>query len=199
MVARKARDGFEERWAGRNDRPYGKRNRTGRKSRWYGEDDVTAETSREQTTEQEDVRTWVVESLAEMGEVYAVREEVFVGEQGLTGNVRDDPDDRYSVHVLAAVGDTIVGTGRTFFIGDQGQIAWVAVRRRYRRHGVGWAIMQRLLEICREQGVRVVTLNAQTHALSFYEALGFEPVGRRFTMSRIEHQQMILDWTVPLP
>jgi predicted GNAT family N-acyltransferase len=181
------------------DRRSARRNRIGGKNRWYGEDDVTAESAKEQTTEQEDVHTWVVESLAEMGEVYAVREEVFVGEQGLTGNVRDDPDDRYSVHVLAAIGDTIVGTGRTFFIGDQGQIAWVAVRGPYRRQGVGWAIMQRLLDICREQGVRVVTLNAQTHALSFYEALGFEPVGRRFTMSNIEHQQMILDWTVPLP
>ena len=199
MVARKAQDRIEGRKAGRMDRRSARRNRIGRKNRWYGEDDVTAESARERTTEQEDVRTWVVESLAEMGEVYAVREEVFVGEQGLTGNVRDDPDDRYSVHVLAAIGDTIVGTGRTFFIGDQGQIAWVAVRRPYRRQGVGWAIMQRLLDICREQGVRVVTLNAQTHALSFYEALGFEPVGRRFTMSNIEHQQMILDWTVPLP
>lgn len=160
---------------------------------------MTVETAREQSTEQEDVRTWVVESLPEMQHVYAIREAVFVGEQGLAGNVRDDPDDRYSVHVLAAIGDTIVGTGRTFFIGDQAQIAWVAVLRQYRRRGVGWAIMQRLLEASREQGVRVVMLNAQTHALSFYEALGFEPVGRRFTMSNIEHQQMILDWTVPLP
>lgn len=160
---------------------------------------MTAETAAEQATDQDAVRTWVVESLAEMSDVYAIREEVFVGEQGLTGNVRNDPDDRYSIHVLAAVGDRIVGTGRTYFIGDQAQIAWVAVLRQYRRRGVGWAIMQRLLEACREQGVRVVTLNAQTHALSFYEALGFESVGRRFTMSHIEHQPMILDWTVSLP
>lgn len=199
MVARKARDTTRNRAAGRRDWSPHRRGRTGHISRWHGEDDVTVETASEHAIEQDDVRTWVVESLNEMRDVYAIRDEVFVGEQGLTGNVRDDPDDRYSVHVLAAVGDSVVGTGRTFFIGDQAQIAWVAVRRQYRRRGVGWAIMQRLLEVCREQGVRVVSLNAQTHALSFYEALGFEPVGRRFSMSNIEHQKMILDWTVPLP
>lgn len=199
MVARKARDIARSRAAGSRDWSPRRRGRTGRKSSLLGEEDVTAETAREHAIEQDDVRTWVVESLAEMPDVYAIREEVFVGEQGLTGNVRNDPDDRYSVHVLAAIGDTIVGTGRVFFIGDQAQIAWVAVRRQYRRHGVGWAIMQCLLDVCREQGVRVVTLNAQTHALSFYEALGFQSVGKRFTMSNIEHQPMILDWTVPLP
>ncbi len=199
MVARKARDIPRSRAVGRRAWTPATRGRTGRKSRWHGEDDVTAETAAEQTTDQDAVRTWVVESPDEMRDVYAIREEVFVGEQGLTGNVRNDPDDRYSVHVLAAVGDRIVGTGRAYFIGDQAQIAWVAVLRPYRRRGVGWAIMQRLLEVCSAQGVRVVTLNAQTHALSFYEALGFEPLGRRFTMSHIEHQPMILDWTVSLP
>lgn len=198
-MARNARDITKSRAAGRRDGSSVRRGLACRESRWYGEDDVTVETAREHATEQEDVRTWVVESLGEMRDVYAIRDEVFVGEQGLTGNVRNDPDDRYSIQVLAAIGDTIVGTGRTYFIGDQAQIAWVAVRRQYRRRGVGWAIMQRLLEACREQGVRVVTLNAQTHALRFYEALGFESVGPRFSMSQIEHQKMILDWTVPLP
>ena len=128
-----------------------------------------------------------------MPEIYAVRHEVFVVEQGLTHTVVDEPDDRYSVHVLASYDGRLAGVGRVTFIGDEAQVAWVAVRRAYRRHGVGRAIMDRLLEVSREQGVALVSLNAQTHALSFYETLGFRSVGRRFFMSAIEHQHMILD------
>ncbi|MBX6341346.1 MAG: GNAT family N-acetyltransferase [Thermomicrobiaceae bacterium] len=130
-----------------------------------------------------------------MADVYDIRREVFVREQGLTNSVRDDPDDRYSVHVLAAIEgvEGVVGIGRVTFVGDEAQIAWVAVRKPYRGRGVGRAIMEHLLEISREQGAQVVTLNAQTHALGFYEDLGFRPVGHRFYMSYIEHQHMILD------
>lgn len=141
----------------------------------------------------EPIRTWVLRSLDDMLLVYAIRREVFVDEQGLTESVRDDPDDRYSTHVLASIGDQVVGIGRATFIGDESQIAWVAIRRPYRRHGVGWAIMQRLIDISREQSCHLISLNAQTHALSFYQNLGFHSVGRRFYMSNIEHQHMIMN------
>ena len=139
------------------------------------------------------VRTWITRSLDEMPNIYEVRHEVFVLEQGLTHSVIDEPDDRYSVHVLAAIGERVVGVGRATFIGDEAQIAWVAVRRPYRRHGVGWAIMELLLQASREQA-RIVSLNAQTHALHFYESLGFRSVGRRFFMGGIEHQHMVLEF-----
>lgn len=139
------------------------------------------------------VRTWLVSSLSEMTHVYAIRREVFVEEQHLTRSVRDDPDDRYSLHVLGSVDGEVAGTGRITFYGDEAQIVWVAVRQPYRGRGVGRAIMEHLLRLAAEQGIRIITLNAQTHALTFYEALGFEPVGRRFFMANIEHQYMILD------
>lgn len=128
----------------------------------------------------------------ELAAIYEIRRDVFVDEQGLTNTVVDEPDDRYSVHILAAVGEQTVGAGRVTFIGDEAQIAWVAVRVPFRRHGVGRAIMEALLDISR-QGATVVSLNAQTHALDFYEALGFRPIGRRFFMAHIEHQHMLLN------
>lgn len=142
----------------------------------------------------EQVRTWVLDSLDQMEHVYDIRHEVFVVEQGLTRTVRDDPDDRYSVHVLASIGDEVVGVGRVTYYADEAQIVWVAVRKAYRNRGVGRAIMEHLLRLSREEGVRLVTLNAQTHALHFYEALGFTPIGRRFFMANIEHQYMALYW-----
>lgn len=139
------------------------------------------------------VRTWLIIDPSQMEEVYAIRQEVFVDEQGLIGNVRNDPDDRYSYHVLGAVGDEIAGCGRVTFLGDEAQVVWVAVRKRLRQYGVGRAIMLHLIRLAEEQGCHVMTLNAQTHALNFYRALGFVPVGRVFMMSHIEHQTMVRD------
>jgi predicted GNAT family N-acyltransferase len=137
------------------------------------------------------VATRVISSDAEMEAVYHIRREVFVREQGLTRSVYDEPDDRHSIHVLAQFAGKIIGTGRLTFVRDEAQIAWVAVLEEYRGIGAGKALMRHLLEIARERSARYVTLNAQTHALGFYDAFGFEPVGRRFHMSQIEHQYMV--------
>ncbi len=126
-------------------------------------------------------------------DVYLVRQEVFVEEQRLAHSVIDDPDDQLSVHVVASIDGEVAGIGRVTFIADEGQIAWVAVRRPLRRHGVGLAIMRQLIGACLDEGCRIISLNAQTHALSFYERLGFRPLGRRFRMSGIEHQHMMMD------
>jgi predicted GNAT family N-acyltransferase len=141
-----------------------------------------------------EVTTRVVRSDAEMEAVYRIRRDVFVREQGLTGTVYDDPDDRHSVHILAQKSGVIIGVGRLTMVGDEGQIAWLAVLPQYRRSGAGRAMMEHLLRIAREKRSNRVSLNAQTHALAFYTAFGFVPVGRRFSMSNIEHQFMTLEY-----
>lgn len=138
------------------------------------------------------VRAWVTSWDDARSSVYVIRQEVFVDEQHLTSSVYDDPDDELSVHVLAAVGNEIVGIGRVTYLFDDAQIAWVAVLEPMRRHGVGHAIMQRLIAVSMRRGSSVISLNAQTHALSFYERLGFRSVGRRFHMGGIEHQHMVM-------
>lgn len=126
-----------------------------------------------------------------MEAVYQIRREVFVREQELTRTVYDEPDDRNSVHLLAQVTGRIVGTGRLTFIRDEAQIAWLAVLKPYRASGAGKAMMSHLLAIAQERAAQYVTLNAQTHALGFYEKFGFESIGRRFHMGNIEHQYMV--------
>lgn len=139
------------------------------------------------------LRTAVVPWDEAKASVYLIRQEVFVEEQRLAHSVVDDPDDQLSVHVVASIEGEIAGIGRVTFIADDGQIAWVAVRQPLRRHGVGLAIMRQLISACVDEGCRIISLNAQTHALSFYERLGFRALGRRFRMSGIEHQHMMMD------
>ncbi len=147
--------------------------------------------SKPETDSGNPVRAWVASWRDARPAVYSIRQEVFVEEQRLTNSVYDDPDDEFSVHVLAAIGGEIVGVGRVTFVFDDAQIAWVAVRRMSRRQGAGQAIMERLISESVERGATVISLNAQTHALAFYEDLGFRAVGRRFHMGGIQHQHMI--------
>lgn len=132
-----------------------------------------------------------VSSPEDMERIFQIRDKVFVDEQALTPDARHDPDDRRSIHYLAFSDGEPVGTGRLTILGDEAQIAWVAVLIEHRGEGIGWALMEAMIERAERERCDYIILNAQTHALRFYERLGFEPVGDTFTMSRIEHQVMI--------
>jgi predicted GNAT family N-acyltransferase len=129
---------------------------------------------------------------AELEAMYQIRDEVFVDEQQLTDDARNDPDDRTSIHFLALLGDEAVGTGRLTMYGREAQVAWVATRMAHRGHGIGKAIMHAIIDRGRQEGADHVMLNAQTHAIGFYEDLGFRAVGSEFFMSGIGHQVMVL-------
>jgi predicted GNAT family N-acyltransferase len=124
-------------------------------------------------------------------EVYRIRDEVFVDEQALTDDARTDPDDHRSFHYLALLGDQPVGTGRLTLFGHEAQVAWVAVRQPWRKHGIGKALMLSIIERAKMESATHIVLNAQTHAIHFYANLGFNVVGGEFFMSGIGHQVMI--------
>lgn len=119
-----------------------------------------------------------------------VRDEVFVGEQGVPVDLEHDGRDPECLHVLAesSAGDP-VGTGRLL---PDGHIGRLAVRAPWRGGGVGAAMLALLIEEARERGHATVELNAQTSALGFYRAFGFAEVGDRFMEAGIEHQAMSL-------
>jgi GNAT superfamily N-acetyltransferase len=69
--------------------------------------------------------------------------------------------------------------GYGFVDSDTPEVA-IAVDREYRRQGAGRALMNALIAHARESGLRGLSLSveiANTHAVSLYQQLGFEPVG----------------------
>lgn len=63
------------------------------------------------------------------------------------------------------------------------QVAALVVGRRFRRRGVGEALMQALEDEARRRGGKVMVLNTahrRADAHAFYEALGYEHTGRRY-------------------
>ena len=143
----------------------------------------------------------VVTSLEEMAEALSVRRAVFIEEQAVPESEEIDQHDREpgfvtsSRHVLVRSEGRPVGAGRLLLThGDEElpHIGRVAVLAAYRRQGVGREVMMALHRLAREQGYRGATLAAQTHALGFYEKLGYVARGEVFLDVGIEHQDMDL-------
>jgi predicted GNAT family N-acyltransferase len=146
-----------------------------------------------------DVR--IAEDPADLEACFAVRKEVFVGEQGVPEDVEYDAYDAVALHVLAVRDDgTTLGTGRLLHgeaaaakvDGDLsvGSLGRLAVTREARGLGVGVALVRAIEDAARARGLTAVDLHAQTHALGFYERLGYEAYGPEYPEAGIPHRAM---------
>ncbi|MFJ9816250.1 GNAT family N-acetyltransferase [Streptomyces sp. NPDC101151] len=143
----------------------------------------------------------IAEDPADREACFAVRKEVFVVEQGVPQDIEYDAYDAVAVHVLAVREDGVpLGTGRLLFGeaaagktgGDAsvGSLGRLAVAGAARGLGVGVALVRAVEEAARARGLAAVDLHAQTHALGFYERLGYEAYGPEFPDAGIPHRAM---------
>ncbi|MGV9882864.1 GNAT family N-acetyltransferase [Streptomyces sp. NPDC003006] len=132
---------------------------------------------------------------------FAVRKDVFVAEQQVPEELEYDAYDAGAVHVLAMSEDGVpLGTGR-LLTGDAaaaknggdagvGALGRLAVTGTARGLGVGAALVGAIEDAARARGLTAVDLHAQTHALGFYERLGYEAYGPEFPDAGIPHRAM---------
>lgn len=71
-----------------------------------------------------------------------------------------------------------------------GSLGRLAVRQVARGLGVGAAVVRGLEGAAAQLGLRAVDLHAQTHALGFYERLGYQAYGPEFEDAGIGHRAM---------
>lgn len=121
----------------------------------------------------------------------AVRHTVFVEEQGVSLEEEQDGRDGEALHILARDGNTPVGAARILIKGETGKIGRVCVLPSHRGTGLGERLIAACLDLLRQQqGVRRAMLGAQTHALGFYERLGFAAYGPVYDDAGIPHRDM---------
>ncbi|GAA1295292.1 GNAT family N-acetyltransferase [Streptomyces sanglieri] len=132
---------------------------------------------------------------------FLVRRAVFVGEQEVPEEIEYDELDAVALHVVAVAADgSALGTGRLLHGpaaagrtgGDPavGSLGRLAVTREARGLGVGGALVRAIEDAARELGLDAVDLHAQTHALGFYERLGYVAYGPEFPDAGIPHRAM---------
>lgn len=126
----------------------------------------------------------------DMEDVLEIRRIVFIVGQDVPEHEERDGKDDQAIHLIAYDGDTPVGTARLLVEDGYGKIGRVAVLAETRGKGLGKGIMLAALEELRAEGMATAKLAAQTHALGFYEALGFVAEGPEFLDAGIRHRNM---------
>jgi predicted GNAT family N-acyltransferase len=127
-----------------------------------------------------------------MYEARAIRDVVFIQEQGVPRELEWDEFDAVSWHAIAYNAEQrACGTGRLLPAQQGvGSIGRMAVLAEYRGQGVGAALLLALLERAQQRHDVGVRLHAQTHALGFYEKFGFVKEGEGYLEAGIPHYSM---------
>lgn len=143
-----------------------------------------------------DVRVVAALDADGMAAVHAIRHEVFVVEQNVPAELEWDGKDDRAVHVLAPG----AGTGRLLLGADAAAknggdprtavLGRLAVLKPARGAGTGARLVAALEGEARRLGLAGVYLEAQVHAIAFYERLGYTAFGPEFPDAGIAHRAM---------
>jgi predicted GNAT family N-acyltransferase len=131
-------------------------------------------------------------SQGDLERAFSVREEVFIKGQRVPRRIEMDGREGESKHFLAYYRGRLAGCARIRFIGRRAKLERIAVRKPYRRRGLGKAITARMVSYAKRRGAKKAMMHAQCHAGDFYEKCGFEPRGRIFLEAGMKHRKMIM-------
>ena len=136
-----------------------------------------------------DVNVKIVKNDQEKELVLSIRKIVFIKELNIPEHMEIDDNEDLATYVLANIGSEYVGTARWRDTNSGIKLERFAVLSEYRSYGVGTAMTKFILNELDHS--KLIYLNAQESAISFYEKLGFDSIGPRFDEVGIAHQKMI--------
>ncbi|TJZ92698.1 GNAT family N-acetyltransferase [Paracoccus gahaiensis] len=135
----------------------------------------------------------IIEETRDLAACHALRRTVFIDEQGVSEAEEMDDQDGAAIHLLAREGDRAVGTARLLVKDRTGKIGRVCVLADHRGQGLGAALIRAALDVLRARGLDQARLGSQTHAIGFYEKLGFVAEGPVYDDAGIPHRDMALN------
>ena len=133
---------------------------------------------------------WLTADEPRIAQAYAVRIAVFIQEQHVPLDDEIDHREGAADHLVALTDGKGVGCLRMLFHDNTAKIGRVAVLPAWRGQGLGLELMRRAMARASERGCTTITLDAQTHAIPFYERLGFTAQGDPFLDAGIPHRTM---------
>ena len=126
----------------------------------------------------------------ELAAALALREEVFVGEQGVIVAADRDGLDPEALQLVAVDGE-VLGTCRMLIApGGTARFGRLCVRASARGRGIAAALLEAAEREARAAGAVRIGMHAQTDALPLYERAGYTAYGERFDEEGIEHLGM---------
>ena len=130
----------------------------------------------------------------ELYEILKARFTVFVMEQKCFYLDMDDID-YYSYHITLWHDKNVIAYARLYRGNTPGVFHVGRLLTTVRHKGYGRSILQTCLSQAKRCGAKRVVIDAQTHAISFYEKIGFEVISEEFMEAGIPHKKMQFDLT----
>jgi predicted GNAT family N-acyltransferase len=133
----------------------------------------------------------IAQTVHEREDAYSIRRTVFIVEQNVPEEEEIDQYEDESTHFVLYDDGIPVGAGRFRMMDDYGKVERICVLKEARNTGAGRKIMNGIEAFAQKQGVQKLKLNAQTHAIPFYDRLGYEVASGEFLDAGIPHKTMI--------
>jgi len=126
----------------------------------------------------------------QLEDAYFVRKTVFVDEQHVPEEEEIDQFEAEASHVVLYDDKKPAGAGRVRLVDGYGKLERICVMKFARKMGAGKVIVNKLEDIASAKGAEKFKLYAQTHAIPFYEKLGYSVVSEEFMDAGIPHVTM---------
>jgi predicted GNAT family N-acyltransferase len=130
-----------------------------------------------------------ITSQKDLEKAFAIRDIVFVQEQGCPADLEHEHDD-IAIHFLATFNHIPAGAARWRKTEQGYKLERFAVLKEYRGKGIAAAMIKAVLADLPEEATYIY-LNAQIDAVPVYEKNGFQKVGEQFEEAGIRHFKMV--------
>ena len=132
-----------------------------------------------------------VNSPEDLQDCFAIRAEVFIKGQNVPAEEEIDGKDPDSEHYLLKIDEQAAGVARVRIIEQEAKIERVAVLDAFQNKGLGKRLMIAIIEDLKgNKELKGARLSSQTHAIPFYENLGFIVCSEEYMDAGIPHKDM---------
>lgn len=132
------------------------------------------------------------ESQQEFKEYYQLRWQLLAKPWHQPFEVSQDDKEATSYHLMALVNKKLAGISRLHFnTKSEAQIRYMGVIDTLQRNGIGSALVKALESYAKDQGTKIIVLNAREIAIPFYRAIGYHYVEEaHVAFNTIKHVKM---------
>nr|WP_289039122.1 GNAT family N-acetyltransferase [uncultured Allobacillus sp.] len=132
----------------------------------------------------------------ERNDAYQIRQEVFVGEQGVSMDEEMDEHDDHAIHFVGYIDERPVLASRLRFVDEYGKLERICVVKDERGNHYGNKIIEEMEKAIKKHGYFKAKLNAQKYAEEFYKKLGYQTISDEFLDAGIPHFTMVKDLSI---
>jgi len=132
----------------------------------------------------------IATSKEERNRVFQIRKSVFVEEQQVPLELELDEYEDDAIHFIGIQDDVPMAASRLRWSGEYGKLERICILKHLRGQSYGKQLIEAMEQTIQEHGYSKAILGAQTHAVSFYERLGYQVVSEEFIDAGIPHVTM---------